>query len=464
MKNLGKSKAGLTGPVADGELELLFAPLARYRLAVIAVSGGPDSMALMYLISRWCRLHAAELERGVLPRIEAVTIDHRLRPEGAREALWVGEQAAALGLNHRSLAWECERPATAIQALAREARYRLLAEVAGRMTPSAVLTAHTEDDQAETLIMRLGRGSGLDGLAAMAPLRPLSPAGGVDLVRPLLGVAKARLCATLDAACVPWLSDPSNDRSEFERVRVRQARDQLAQLGLTSERLALSARRLRRAREAVDGLVRDFCRREVDVNAGVYASLSRAAFATSAEEVQVRVLARLLAAFGGSSLAARLSQVEALVGTLSKGGRVAATLGGCIVSAGERVMRVYREPAVARLASIELVPGASAVWDGRFRVSVARVSVSGEPDLRLVGRPGQITVQPLGSAGYATLLSERQVTRRVPARAAASLPAFWSGGSLLSVPLLGVEARLPDKLQPFGACKTEFLGWEFASS
>jgi len=463
MKNLGKSKAGLTGPVADGELEILFAQLARYRLAVIAVSGGPDSMALMYLVSRWCRLRAAELERGALPRIEVVTIDHRLRPEGAGEALWVGEQAAALGLNHRSLAWECERPTTGIQALAREARYRLLAEVAGRVTPSAVVTAHTEDDQAETLIMRLGRGSGLDGLAAMAPLRPLSPEG-VDLVRPLLGVAKARLCATLDAARVPWLSDPSNDRAEFERVRVRQARDQLASLGLTSEKLALSARRLRRARDAVDGLVRDFCSREVDVNAGVYASLGRAAFAASAEEVQVRVLARLLAAFGGSSPAARLSQVEALVDTLSTGCRVAATLGGCIVSAGERVMRVYREPAVARLASIELVPGASAIWDGRFRVSVVGGEVDGEPDRRPVGRLKQITVQPLGSAGYATLLAERQVTRRVPARAAASLPAFWSGGSLLSVPLLGVEARLPGDLKPLGACKTEFLGWEFASS
>ena len=142
-----------------------------------------------------------------------------------------------------------------MQDAAREARYRLLSELAQRYRPSgavAVVTAHTEDDQAETFLMRLARGSGLDGLAAMSVCRPLDRDAGCQLVRPLLAIPGARLRAHAESGRSDWLEDPSNDCDRFERVRLRQARAALAALGLAPEKIALSARRLERARAALE--------------------------------------------------------------------------------------------------------------------------------------------------------------------------------------------------------------------
>ena len=210
-------------PIADGELASLFAPLASFDLLILAVSGGADSVALMHLIARWSAKAAKPR-----PRIVVATVDHGLRAESREEAKWVGAQARKLGFTHELLAWEGAKPQTGIQDAARGARYGLLAELAWRLSAgevrTAIVTAHTEDDQAETFLMRLARGSGLDGLTGMSAARLLGRGDNIELVRPLLGVAGARLRATLEAKGLSWLEDPSNDSDRFERVRVRKAR------------------------------------------------------------------------------------------------------------------------------------------------------------------------------------------------------------------------------------------------
>lgn len=414
----------------DHDLDALFGTLlAPFGRAVLAVSGGSDSVALMVLVSQWL---ASAKPPGLT--VDVATVDHGLRAGSAREAAWVAERAKALGFQHATLVWGGVKPGSALQAKAREARYALLVAHARSVkpadgAPTAVVTAHTADDQAETLIMRLGRGSGLDGLAGMAPSRPLLPDASVQLVRPLLGLSKALLAATLTERGGTWLDDPSNERLDFERVRLRAASDHLSALGLSNDKIALAAARLTRSREALERVTDARLEALVQSHGGVYASLDRPAWEGEPEDIRVRLLARLLGAFGGQAKPAQLSQIEAVVAALARGRPTVQTLGGCIVSQGHTKLRLYREPAHHTLSELALLPGEEVVWDWRFRVKYD----ASEGDH---AASEAVVVRPLGLAAYATLRGGLALKDRPPARAAAGLPSLWSGGQLLAVPNL----------------------------
>src|SRR5437763_14579952 len=198
-----------TSPVSPAEAAALFADLASCDVLVLAVSGGPDSTALALLAARW----RAELKHG--PRLVAVTIDHGLRPESASEAKAVKRLAEALGIEHRVVAWRGKKPTTGVQTAARSARYGLLAAEARKLGARHVLTAHTRDDQAETILIRLSRGRGLARLAAMSRLSPVSGNREITLARSFLGLPQARPVATRQAAARPLGGDPSDDDSRY---------------------------------------------------------------------------------------------------------------------------------------------------------------------------------------------------------------------------------------------------------
>jgi len=439
----GSTATGNAEPIRDDELAAIFAPLAPFPVAILAVSGGADSVALMRLAARWQKRHAPPA------KLQVATVDHGLRAAAREEADWVARQAAALGFEHTTLTWSGDKPSTGIQDAARQARYRLLAEHAHTVAasgPVAVVTAHTEDDQAETLLMRLARGSGLDGLTVMAEQRALE--AGCVLLRPLLGVSGARLRATLDAEAQTWIDDPSNDAERFERVRLRKARATLGALGLTNDKIALSARRLARAQAALDAGVRTLQNETgLDTHAGAYASFSYAQWRAAPEELRLRLLARLIASFGGQPEPLRLAPLEALVDRLNEPEFEGATLGGAIVCRHGEDVRVLREPGRAPLPAITLQPGGSAVWDGRFRVSAAAEATA------------PIEVRALGAQGFAELRQQLEMPRGLPARAAASLPAFWRGAALIIAPqfalLNGVSPAWGTAARLYSA---EFLG------
>jgi tRNA(Ile)-lysidine synthase len=436
--------------VEDRDIERLFAGLGGFRHLVLAVSGGADSMALMILVSRW--LAFAGRRR---PMAEVVTVDHGLRANSAEEAHWVGERASALGFKHTTLAWTGEKPKSGLQEAAREARYRLLSEHAlrARARPVAVVTAHTEDDQAETLLMRLARGSGLDGLSAMRPRRPLTETGDVEIVRPLLGLGRDRLVATLKAEGADWVEDPSNACLDFERARLRAARSDLATLGLTNDKLALSVRRLARARTALERAAAQLGAEAVDPHDGMFATINRTRFLAAAPELQVRLLTDVLKAFGGEARPPRLAKIEALAEALAGRDRITLTLGGCIIAADPREIRVFRELDPGAIARIELEPGTSAIWDRRFRVSLASAR-----SLARAGIHPPVTVRALGSNAYATLRRRLVRDGRPPALGASRLPSFWAGEDLIAVPQL---SHLGAAGESFGheLCKAEFIGW-----
>ncbi|HTU57198.1 MAG TPA: tRNA lysidine(34) synthetase TilS, partial [Polyangiales bacterium] len=249
-------------PLTDDEIRALFEPFLDVPAAV-AVSGGADSMALMRIAQRALTLVPPlleSLEQPERPRLIVLTVDHGLRTGSAEDAAWVASQAEVAGLPCHVLRWEGAKPAQGIQAAARIARYRLMHEALieearphdGRQR--VLLTAHHFEDQAETFLMRLARGSGIDGLSAMQSTALI--ATGVDgaqlaIHRPLLHMPKSRLIATLREAGISWREDPSNDRNDFERVRVRKALASLSELGITGEAIARSTRRLSRARTSI---------------------------------------------------------------------------------------------------------------------------------------------------------------------------------------------------------------------
>ena len=407
-------------PVRDEELDALFAPLASFPVVILAVSGGADSGALMHLASRWARGAAQP------PRLVVATVDHALRHASRAEAEWVAGEARSVGLEHAILTWVGSKPATGIQDAARAARYGLLADFARNASaarPVAIVTAHTEDDQAETLLMRLARGSGLDGLTAMSSQRVLDE--GVVLLRPLLAVSGARLRATLAGMHKAWIDDPSNDAERFERVRLRKGQALLADLGLANDKIALSARRLERARNALDAGARALAQSaQLDLHAGAFASFDHAVWLAAPEELRLRLLARLVTSYGGRTQPVRLARLEALADRLGHPGFEGATLAGAAVALHGADVRVLREAGRTALPTLALQAGASAVWDGRFRVGAASEAAAA------------IDVRALGSPAFARLRQQLAMPRDLPARAAATLPAFWRGEELIIVPTL----------------------------
>lgn len=228
-------------PLPTIDPELLFSNLTHATGILAAVSGGPDSMAMMHLLARWGS------ERR--PPVIVATVNHGLRPEAAEEAAFVAREAEALGFPHRTLVWTGEKPRTGLQEEAREARYRLLVRQAREAGASHLVTAHTLDDQAETILMRLAKGSGLKGLKGMRRERDLD---GIVHARPLLDHSKGALLDLCRRNGWRFVTDPSNEDERFARVRWRRLMPLLAEEGLTADRLARMAARVAQADEALD--------------------------------------------------------------------------------------------------------------------------------------------------------------------------------------------------------------------
>jgi tRNA(Ile)-lysidine synthase len=332
--------AASEGPVSASEAAALFADLSEAPVLILAVSGGPDSTALLWRAARW----RARRKHG--PKLIAVTVDHGLRPESAREARAVQRLAAKLGVTHRTLRWRGKKPASGIQQAAREARYRLLADAARKAGARHILTAHTLDDQAETVLFRLARGSGIAGLRGMARLSPVPASGEREptLVRPLLCLPKSRLLATLAAAKIPFADDPSNRDPRFTRPRLRELMPGLAAEGLDARRLSGFARRMARADQAIERAVDDAQARLSRMSAAG-SIVFDPAFAELPPEISLRLLGRAVAQLGNEG-PVELGKLEALASALAQKGRSARfrrTLAGALVTlAGE--ITVERAP------------------------------------------------------------------------------------------------------------------------
>ena len=371
----------------------------------VAVSGGGDSVALLLLLQ----------ETGARP-LAAVTVDHGLRPESAAEAAAVAALCSARGIPHTLLHWEEPAGAGNLQARAREARRRLIGDWARGRGIGAVALGHTLDDQAETFLLRLARGSGVDGLSGMAPV-----ARADDLVwlRPLLAVRRAALRDWLAARGVAWAEDASNADPRFERVRARTALPLVAPLGLGPERLAATAAAMARAREALERATAELAARAVEAGPAGDLALDPGALAGAPAEIRLRLIAAALCWVGGARYRPRLTRLEAALAAI-EAGRVGhgLTLHGCVLrSRGGRVA-IRREPAAAAPPA----PIARGVWDGRWRLE--GVPPAGD----------DLVIAAVGAAGLAALGDWRATG--LAREALLTTPAVWRGGSLVAAPVV----------------------------
>jgi len=403
-------------PITSDEAQTLFAPMAGFSRLALAVSGGPDSLALMRLAAGWAA------EQSLAPKLSVLTVDHGLRATSREEAELVGRLAAELGLPHAILTWEREELSRAgLQARARAARYDLMASFCHANDIPALVTAHHLDDQAETFLMRLKRSSGLDGLAAI-PER--GEWAGIAILRPLLDMPRARLVATLEEAGVGFVSDPSNLDPRFERARVRGSADALAMLGLMPETLALSARRLRRAREALEQAARDFIARHSEMSEAGYALIDREALEAAPQEIALRALSQLIGAVGGGEMPLRLAKLEALLAGLSTRPDKAHTLGRCRLEPCSGRLGIFREVRGGGLPVAELLPGERMLWDNRFRIELG------------AKERAPILVRALGEAGLREFKGRSPLAASLPRLAGRTLPSCLRGEVLVGLPSL----------------------------
>lgn len=408
----------VTGPVTPVEFDRWMAALGRFESGphvAAGVSGGADSLALALLLSDWIAV------RGGL--LLALTVDHGLRPESGEEAVRVAAWMADRGIAHRTLFWQGPKPATGIQAGARHARLRLLADAAAADGILHLALAHHADDQAETHRLRAERSSGAEGLAGMPAIREMERG---RLIRPLLAVGKARLIATCRAAGQDWIEDPSNRNPAYARARLRLT----DAVNPADRQAALSAAQ---ARAVADDAAADIMAAHVRFQAEGWALIDHALLERPIA-VAARLIATLLRAVGGAAYPPAPAAVADLTAALQARPDQGRTLGGCQfmpVSGGWRLVREARnlQPPVPVTGG-----GAPVTWDGRFRVAVEQV--------------GAFTVAALDEDLWHRAISDRPDLARVtlPAVVRHGLPVLLCDNRLMAIPHLDYRASGTDDL------------------
>lgn len=438
-------EASKDAPLSGPAWQNLFAALGltAARPVAIAVSGGPDSMALAWGARLW-----RDGANAVSPApLLALIVDHQLRPESSDEAMQVRDRLAALNVPAAILRWQHPAITSRVHVLARQARFDLLTQACRERGIADLLLAHHRDDQAETILMRLAKGSGVDGLAGMAER---SERDGVRLLRPLLRVPKTRLVATCKAANLPYVTDPSNAKPSYARGRLRQTREALAQEGLTASRLVDLGDRAREASSALDHYARALLNEAASVHETGAILLNLAPLRLAPSAVALRAVTACLRAIHKGAYGPERAALLPLLAKLAQPAAMPArTLHGCLVWSNGQRATFAREPA-AIAAITPVVFQETALWDERWQVtllakssSLAKSAASSELPARAASpaqqAPCAYVIRALGYPAHAALDALAPGLRqRIPqARLRASLPALWQQDELKAIPVLG---------------------------
>lgn len=379
------------------------------RVAV-AVSGGGDSLALVFLFDEWAKKNNS--------RVIALTVDHGLR-EGSRiEAENLQILLKNKNIEHHILTWTGEKPSTHIQEFARQARHDLLYQACYDHDCSVLALAHNAEDQMETFWMRLAHGSGLDGLAAMAPVRENE---GISIIRPVLNFTRQQLRATCERFGVAWAEDPSNANERFLRVKLRGFENVLAGEGLTPQRLAGTLEKLSEARQALEEMASRAHSECITIFPEGYAALDIQKFKDWPLDIRRRVLLQVLQTISPAAYAPGFDSVDRVLADIAREGFLGCTLHECeIVPESKAHCLILRE-----FAHVEqrrpLSPGLC--WDRRFTIEK--------------GGDESYALGALGEQGIPLLRKqspEAPAFEKLPFKVKKTLPALWQGENLVAVP------------------------------
>lgn len=369
-------------------------------------------MALLHLAAKWAG------ERGVT--LYAATVDHGLRPGAVAEAKLVADSCAKLGVAHQILHWTDWDKRGNLQDAARNARYRLLTQWARKTGVAAVALGHTKDDQAETFLMRLARGSGVDGLASM---RHDWQANGVQWLRPILAVTRSALREYLRENGIKWADDPSNEDLRFQRVKARKALEVLAPLGIDIDCLAETSHRMMTARHALSHATftaaQALCETQ---NGDILIDKTQANMLPS--EVLHRLIAHMLGWVSTVPYRPRFEALVHVLASVSAGKR--GTLHGCMLTPEGENIRISREYQSVRSEVCDV----NTVWDNRWR---------------MIGQGQGVEIRALGEA-VKDCPNWRETG--MPRASLMASPALWSGADLVAAPVAGMANGWTAKLEP----------------
>ncbi len=411
--------APATSPITDDVFASTMARLGVFESApmlAVAVSGGPDSMALVWLADRWARAQGGSAF--------AIIVDHGLRPESADEARIAAEQLRAANIA------TCIRKVSGmplengVPAWARKARYDLLLDAAAERGALHLLLAHHQDDQVETLMLRLARGSGVKGLAGM---RHSQPGADLRLLRPLLDFTKAQVVATSEKTGWTIADDPSNRAPKYARTRIR---DALASASGDAARIANTAATLASEDAAIEHAVTRLTVQAVKVTPYGTLRLDRRSLRAAPAAVSTRLLDRAVRMAGGADGPLRRHRIARLLQDIANSPNTRRTCGGAVIQIKSAEVRLWREPAkLPALAPVQSYE--TGLWDNRFRFNPNEASASGD---------AEILIGPLGYAGLREL---EAAFRKSPCRMA---PYAFGGKpprqAVTSLPILRKDDRI----------------------
>jgi len=429
--------------ISNDSLDALFAPfrsLFHEKTSIaVAVSGGSDSMALCLMLSKWARR-----KNHV---ITALTVDHGLRKSSKKESQMVSNWLANWKVSHRILNWEGEKPVTGIQEAARKARYQLLARWCLENNFTVLMTAHHLDDQVETFLMRASSGSGLDGLASMNSIVQLN---NLFLVRPLLGVSKALLREFLREKQQTWIEDPSNQRLEFQRTRIRQTIEKLENRGLSSERMFRLSGHFNSLRKQLADVVTVFFERAVRIFPDAYLVVHLDVLKHLPDPIFERVLIRIISELSGKFYPPRHRSIKHVMDNIKSSEMSNFTLGGCFFVYKGSTVIVCRDP--RSISKRKVVAGDKFYWDGLF-------------DVEIFGPEGpKGWLGALGKKGWLEIVQKCPDLKHVllPYSVKITLPTLFDDYGVIHVP--GLKYRNPgqhnlflsikrNRYETFSACK-----------
>jgi len=388
----------------------------------VAVSGGGDSLALLYLVNEWAKNHSAV--------VCVVTVDHGLRAEAKDEANKVKKTCSRLGVSHAILNWTNWNRKGNLQSVSRNARYALISEWALSNNVDVVALGHTQDDIIETFLMRLARGSGVDGLSQMSVR---FTRGEVEYIRPILKVSRDSLRQYLRSLSVSWTEDPSNSDERFHRVRLRKSIDLLNHLGVNKDGILTVSRNMREARQALEFYSFKAVKECIKFSQADIIFI-RSMFITYPREIQRRVVSRVLEYMADLEYPPRASEVENLIYSLEN--NIAHTLGGFHFYGVADDIRMSREFQLTE----KKVSAVNEIWDNRWRVT-------GRND------PG-LEIRALGNTGLKVFTTWKD--SKIPRIALISSPAVWNDNKVVAA--LFLDGNGLWKLKPVKS-KKDFISY-----
>ena len=382
----------------------------------IAVSGGVDSMVLMNL--------AKESDSLNDKNVFILVVDHGLRAESKQEAKFVKNEAKKLGFPTRILKWKGSKPNKRIQEEARNKRYSLLINFCRENNINNLYLAHHLDDQIETFLFRMFRGSGLQGLTSFSSSYERN---GLTLIRPLIDTPKSELISYARRKKINWVEDPSNENQKYDRVKLRKVLPLIYKEGFDKKVFLKSVKKLRLANQALDQITKEFVLQYVIINKNISVFIKQELFLTAPEDVKLRVLQNTIRIFSGERYySPNYLKILNLMNWARNDNDISAkTLGGTIFRKRKGGLILYKEvKKLNDIKPIKLSKSKYKAWDNRFLIKINK-SVKGE-------------ISYLGNEGVKILKSKKILGKKgfngIPLTALYSIPAMWDGKRLISAP------------------------------